>query len=123
MKHRRLQFRPDRRSAPILVNVAEIARRITPDLIPLGIAAARLVAGCCDGAQRKDSVGFSKTDCSIGHRLACISKSASRHRAAVGFIIAFRYRKQLGQVDAHLVEVAKAMVFGLPLQLRLENLN
>ncbi len=58
-------------------------------------AALRRIAGMCDGAQALDGHGFNKLDARLGHELAA-RPSLSRKQAALGFLIARKYARQLG---------------------------
>ena len=76
--------------------VAKLAETLTPEQIARTHAALRMLAGMdLDHASAKNDMGFNRYDSQIGHDLAGRA-SLTPKQAALGQIIANKYRRQLG---------------------------
>jgi len=73
--------------------VIRIAAEITDEQVAAVHEALRSLAGFCDGARGLDDMGFSKIDVRIGHELA-ESETLTKRQAALGAIVANKYRKR-----------------------------
>jgi SWI/SNF-related matrix-associated actin-dependent regulator 1 of chromatin subfamily A len=76
-----------------------LAEKLTSAQVAWIHQALRLLAGMCDGAKTIDNCGFSKIDVRIGHELAARSTLSPR-QAALGAILARKYRRQVGEMPA-----------------------
>jgi hypothetical protein len=74
----------------------EIAAKMTASQIKAVHVALVRLASMCDGAQQVDNVGFNKIDTGIGKDLA-YRESLTPRQAALGKIIVWKYRRQLGE--------------------------
>ena len=74
---------------------------VSDEMKALAMKAMQIVVGYCDGARRKDEVGFSACDAALGKRLAYMGEYTDRV-AHLAIKLARKYRRQLPQdlVDA-----------------------
>ena len=75
--------------------VAKLAEDMTPEQIERVHTALQMLAAMCDGARNIDGAGFNKLDARLGKDLA-MRLSLTAKQAALGQIIAHKYRRQLG---------------------------
>lgn len=76
----------------------DIAKKLDAAKIAEIHQALRALAGMCDGAHQRDGSGFSKIDVSLGHDLAARA-SLSPRQAALGWKLARKYRRQVGEIS------------------------
>lgn len=76
--------------------IEKLAESMTPELIAKVHDALRTLRAMCDGANSQDGHGFNKFDARIGRDLAD-RNSLTPKQAALGQIIAHKYRAQLGE--------------------------
>jgi SWI/SNF-related matrix-associated actin-dependent regulator 1 of chromatin subfamily A len=82
----------------VTVSREEVARQaatITPAQVAAIHEALRMIAGVCDGASRRDEVGFNGCDAFIGRALANQSR-LSQKQAVLGQRIIRKYHRQVG---------------------------
>jgi SWI/SNF-related matrix-associated actin-dependent regulator 1 of chromatin subfamily A len=88
--------------------VAKMAAALTDAHRATVHTALRVIAGMCDGARVLDGCGFNKLDTRVGKELAAWP-SLTVKQAALGLLIARKYRRQLGEtLAADLAAVAAA---------------
>lgn len=76
--------------------IVKTAEKLSAADVALIFAATRKLAGLCDGAASRDSVGFNKFDIRLGHSLAA-SESLSQKSAALALRLCKKYNSsQLG---------------------------
>jgi SWI/SNF-related matrix-associated actin-dependent regulator 1 of chromatin subfamily A len=85
--------------------VAAEARLVSDRCVELVHQGMKMLAGVCDGAVKRDDVGFSGVDVRIGHALAHRT-SITQKQAALGWRILCKYHRQLG--DAFIAELKAA---------------
>lgn len=68
--------------------------------------ALRIVAGDCDGAYRRDDVGFSRYDADFGRSLAEHVGTLTDRQAAAGQKLVRKYRRQISAVRPELLDQA-----------------
>ncbi len=83
---------------PARRELIENAAKLTPEKILEIHNALRMLAGVCDGAEARDTMGFNKIDTAIGSRLARLP-SLSAKQAALGWRIARKYHRQVGRIE------------------------
>lgn len=74
--------------------IAQLAARLRPEHQQAVHYALRALAGMCDGAVARDGHGFNKVDARIGRELASRPALTPR-QAALGYLIARKYRRQV----------------------------
>jgi SWI/SNF-related matrix-associated actin-dependent regulator 1 of chromatin subfamily A len=75
--------------------VAKAAESLKPSQVEAIHEALRTVAGVCDGARKKDGMGFNGIDTNIGKALAGCEKLTAK-QAVLGKLIIIKYRRQIG---------------------------
>lgn len=73
-----------------------IAEKLDVSEIPEIHTKLKKLVAWCDGAHSRDGMGFNKIDANVGHDLANRGMLTKR-QAALGKIIVYKYRKQLGE--------------------------
>jgi SWI/SNF-related matrix-associated actin-dependent regulator of chromatin subfamily A-like protein 1 len=76
--------------------IEEQAPLITPEQAAAVHLALRMLAGVCDGAQKRDQTGFNGCDAQIGHSMARQGRLTAK-QAVLGRKIIAKYHKQLGE--------------------------
>ena len=84
--------------------IQRLDNNITPALRNAVSKGLKYLAAECDGALRKDGVGFSKFDADFGHRLAARSSLTARELAA-GRSLLGRYGTQLNAYDPTILAI------------------
>jgi SWI/SNF-related matrix-associated actin-dependent regulator of chromatin subfamily A-like protein 1 len=91
-------------SSPRRDKIEALALKLTAEKIAEIHSALRALAGMCDGARELDGSGFNKLDTRIGHELAGRA-TLSAKQAALGYMIANKYHRQVGRIE---IEAAAA---------------
>jgi ribonuclease HI len=84
--------------------VARLQNEYTPALKTAVRRGLSFLAGNCDGAHRRDGIGFNRFDADFGHLLAAKSDLSARDIAS-GRRLLLRYQKQLTSFDPSLVAI------------------
>ena len=81
---------------PLILNeaVARLNNEFTPALTSAVQTGLKHLAGACDGAHRRDGIGFNQFDAPLGHALAAKSTLSPRDVAS-GRRLLLHYRKQI----------------------------
>lgn len=75
--------------------VEKDSSKLSPELTKLAHRGMQILAGMCDGAQKRDDVGFSGVDVRIGHSFAG-QLFLSPKQAAIAARLCIKYKRQLG---------------------------
>ena len=84
--------------------IERLNNHVTPALRDAVIKGLRYLANACDGARKRDSVGFNKYDADLGHELAAKSSLTERD-IATGRALLRRYSAQLTSHDPTIVAI------------------
>ena len=91
---------------PILLSetIARLENTYTPALKQAVIRGLKYLASLCDGAHRRDGIGFNRYDAEFGHMLASKPQLSPRDVAS-GRRLLLRYQKQLTGFDPTLTAI------------------
>ncbi len=92
-----LAMTPPKHVSPRRSELDALASKMTPAAVESIHAALQVLAEMCDGASKIDGAGFNKMDTRIGKELA-YAGSLTNRQAALGFMIARKYKKQIGDL-------------------------
>ena len=84
--------------------IERLNNHVTPALRAAVIKGLRYLANACDGARKRDSVGFNKYDADLGHELAA-KTSLTERDIATGRALLRRYSAQLTSHDPTIVAI------------------
>ena len=84
--------------------IARLENTYTPALKQAVTNGLRHLAGHCDGAHRRDGIGFNRFDAEFGHLLASKPQLSARDVAS-GRRLLLRYQKQLASFDPAIVAI------------------
>jgi ribonuclease HI len=84
--------------------IERLNNHVTPALRVAVIKGLRYLANACDGARKRDSVGFNKYDADLGHELAAKSSLTERD-IATGRALLRRYSAQLTSYDPTILAI------------------
>lgn len=84
--------------------VARLENNYTPALKRAVSAGLKYLATLCDGAQRRDGIGFNSYDADFGHSLAA-KPDLSPREVASGRRLLLRYQKQIVKFDPSIVAI------------------
>jgi ribonuclease HI len=84
--------------------IARLENTYTPALRQAVTNGLKYLAGLCDGAHRRDGIGFNRFDAEFGHLLASKPQLSARDVAS-GRRLLLRYKKQLTTLDPAMVAI------------------
>jgi ribonuclease HI len=84
--------------------IARLENTYTPALRQAVSTGLKYLAGHCDGAHRRDGIGFNRFDADYGHLLASKPQLSARDVAS-GRRLLLRYQKQIASFDPSIVAI------------------